>query len=239
MDTLDTKIQEMFIRVREYGGQFTAAFPAGSYGAGLFAQLGAVVEELRAHALDQSKGRSSVRESSASKSAGRDELSRRMDAISRTARVIAFTTPGLENKFRMPRGVGDQALLTLARAFAADAEPLKAEFIKRGLPADFVQDLVEAADAFDAAINQKVQHRGKQVAATAAIDEMIGRGLRIVRELNALVRNILAHDPAALAAWESASHVERPTRKGRARSNDSNDAPPAHGGPGADQPPNA
>jgi hypothetical protein len=228
MDTLDTKREEMFIRTREFGQQFVAAFPAGSYGAGLFAQLGEVVEGLRTHALNQSKGRSSVRESSASKSAGRDELTRRMDAISRTARVIAFTTPGLENKFRTPRGVGDQALLTLARTFADDAEPLKAEFSKRGLSADFIQDLNETADAFDAAINQKVQHRGKQVAATAAIDEMIGRGLRLVRELDALVRNILAHDPAALAAWESASHVERPTRKGKAKSSGPNENTPEH-----------
>lgn len=229
MDTLDTKREEMFIRSREFGQQFAAAFPAGSYGAELFGQLGVVVEELRAHALDQSKGRSSVRESSASKSAGRDELTRQMDAISRTARVIAFTTPGLENKFRMPRGVGDQALLTLAGAFAADAEPLKAEFIKRGLPADFIQNLKEAAEAFDAAINQKVQHRGKQVAATAAIDEMTGRGVRLVRELDALVRNTFANDASALAAWESASHVERPTRKSRPKSNGSNEGTPAHG----------
>lgn len=228
MDTLDTKRQEMFIRVREYGTQFAAAFPAGSYGAELFGQLGEVVEGLRLHALDQSKGRSSVRESTASKSSGRDELTLRMDAVSRTARVIAFTMPGLESKFRMPRGIGDQALLTLARAFAADAEPLKAEFIKRGLPTDFIQDLNDAADAFDAAINQKAQHRGKQVAATAAIDEMIGRGVRTVRELDALVRNTSADDASALAAWESASHVERPTRRGRAKSNGSAGSAPGN-----------
>jgi hypothetical protein len=227
MDTLDTKRYEMFMRAREYGSQYTVFFPAGSYGAELFAQLGQVVEELKAHALAQSKGRSSVRESSASKSAARDELMRRMEAVNHTARVLSYTTPGLEDKFRMPRGVGDQSLLTLARTFAADAEPLKAEFIKRGLSANFIQELKETADEFDEAINQKVQHRGKQVAATAAIDDMIERGVRTVRELDAVVRNTLSGDASALAAWESASHVERPARKGRNKSNGTPEPAPA------------
>ena len=33
--------------------------------------------------------------------------------------------------------------------------------------------------------------------------------MRTVRELDALVRNTFADDPSTLAAWESASHVER------------------------------
>lgn len=229
MNTLDTKRYEMFIRVREYGAQYAASFPAGSYGAELFTQLGEVVEDLRAHALEQSKGRSSVRESSASKAAARDELVRRMDAVSRTARVLDRATPGLEDKFRMPRGVGDQTLLTLARTFADDAEPLKAEFSKRGLGADFIRELRDAADDFDAAINQRVQHRGKQVAATAAIDDLIERGVRLVRELDALVRNTLTDDASALAAWVSASHVEKMTRRSRNKSNASSEAAPTQG----------
>jgi hypothetical protein len=213
MDTLDTKRQEMFVRVHEYGSQYAAAFPAGSYGAGIITKLGEVIEGLKSLALDQSKGRSSVRESSASKAAARDELVRRMEAVTRTARVMAFTVPGLEDKFRLARGVGDQPLLLLARTFADDAEPLKAEFTKRGLASDFVEELREAADNFDAAINRKSQGRGKHVAATAGIDDLVERGIHVVRELDALVRNTFAADPSALAAWESASHVERPARK--------------------------
>lgn len=229
MDTLDTKRLEMFIRVHENGAQFAAALPEGSYGAGLFAQLGEIIEGLRSHAYEQSKGRSSVRESVGSKAAARDELFTRMEAISHTARVMAFTTPGLEEKFRMPRSITDQALLTLARTFGNDAFPLKAEFIKRGLHADFIAELDEAAVAFDAAINRKAQGRGKHVAATAAIDELVERGLRTVREMGALVRNTYAEDPPTLAAWESASHVERPTRRGRNKSDGSPAPAPAQG----------
>ncbi len=229
MDTLDTKREEMFIRVQENRAQFAAAFPDGSFGAELFAQLVEVIEGLRSHAYEQSRGRSSVRESVGSKAAARDELLRRMEAISRTARVMAFTMPGLDDKFRLPRGVTDQALLTLARTFGNDAFPLKAEFIKRGLAADFIAELDEASNAFDTAINRKAQGRGKHVAATAAIDEMIERGLRVVREIGALVRNTYDADPSTLAAWESASHVERPIRKGRKKSGGSPKTDPAQG----------
>jgi hypothetical protein len=219
MDTLETKREEMFIRVQEHGSQFEATFPADSYGGELFAKLHTVIEGLKGHALKQSKGKSSVRESSASKAAARDELWRRLEAISRTARVIAFTSPSLENKFRVTRGIGDQALLILANTFAADAEPLKTEFTKRGMSADFIEDLKEVMSLFETAINHKVQGRGAHVAASAAIDEFIESGMRIVRELDALMRNTFVNNHSALAAWESASHVERPARKGKQKSN--------------------
>jgi hypothetical protein len=89
------------------------------------------------------------------------------------------------------------------------------EFLKRGFNSAFISDLRALSNDFDDAINRKAQHKGKQVAATAGIDDLIGRGLHIVRELDVLVRNAFSQDPSALAAWESASHVERPTRKGR------------------------
>src|SRR2546423_8827300 len=105
MDTLETKRIEMFRRVRELGSEHTAQFPAGSYGRELFARLDTVIRGLEEHALRQSTGKSSVREGTSSKSAVRDEVWRRLEDISRTARVIALTDPGLEQKFHLMRGV--------------------------------------------------------------------------------------------------------------------------------------
>jgi hypothetical protein len=143
-------------------------------------------------------------------------------------RVIAFTQPGVEEKFRFQRGLSDQALLQLARAFAADAEPLKDEFIKRGMPATFIEDLKEEAEAFEAAIGRKAQGRSAHVAASAEIDDLIEQGMRVVRELDALFRNTFADDPATLAKWESASHVERRApRQAKAKSPANSAAPPS------------
>ena len=226
MKTLDTKQIEMYISVHENQPHFALAFPEGSYGAELFEQLGQIIEDLRARAYDQSRGQSSLRESSASTAAARNELVRQLDAIYQTARVLAFTSPGLEDKFRSPRGVNDQALLTLARTYGNDAFPLKAEFIKRGLGADFIADLDAAAVAFDAALNERTQGRGRRIAATAEINRLIDRGMHVVREIRVVVYNTYAIDDPKLPLWESLSHVEKPSRRSRKKGNGNQPPPP-------------
>lgn len=52
-----------------------------------------------------------------------------MKAWSATAHAIAIDNPGLEHKFRVPRGENDEILIAAARAFATDAVPLTAQFI--------------------------------------------------------------------------------------------------------------
>jgi hypothetical protein len=204
---------EMFLRVREFGASRAAQFPATTLAGELFTRLNGVIDEMDTHTAAQASGRSSSMESTGSKAAARDELRRDLEAISRTARAMAISTPGLEDKFRAPRSISDQALLALARAFAADALPLKAEFTRRGMPDDFLEDLASDIEEFEQAINQKIQKREEHVAATAAIDSVIERGVDTVRELDAIMRNKFADDPASLAAWLSASHTQRAPRQ--------------------------
>jgi hypothetical protein len=204
---------EMFLRVREFGLSRAAQFPPNTLAGELFTRLTAVINEMDAHTAAQSSGRSATQQGSTSKAAAREELRRDLDAISRTARVMAISTPGLEDKFRAPRSVSDQVLLATARAFVADALPLTTEFTRRGLPDDFLADLNADIGEFEEAINQKIQKRESQVAATAAIDSTLERGNDTVRELDAIMRNSLANDPASLAAWLSASHTERSPRR--------------------------
>ena len=100
---------------------------------------------------------------------------------------------------------------------ASDALPLKAEFIKRGLPDDLIDDLEADIEILEQAITHEAQGKESHVAATAAIDQEIERGMNAVRELDAIVQNIFRNDPAALAEWASASHVERPPRRADAK----------------------
>ncbi|HEX8139327.1 MAG TPA: hypothetical protein VF544_17325 [Pyrinomonadaceae bacterium] len=204
---------EMFLRVREYGATRATEFSATTLAGELFAGLNEVIARIEAATAKQASERSAALESSDSKAAARDELRRDLEAISRTARAIAISQPGLEDKFRAPRSISDQALLALARAFAADALPLKAEFIRRGLPDDFLEDLASDIEEFEQAINRQIQTQEAQVAATASIDPLIERGVNIVRELDAIMRNKYANDAGALAAWLSASHTQRPARR--------------------------
>lgn len=213
MTDTERRRYEMFLRVREHMASRAAEFPPTILAGELFARLSAVIDELDTHTTAQTSGRSSVLQTSTSKAAARDELRRDLDAISRTARVMANSIPGLEDKFRAPRKVSDQTLLATARAFAADALPLKTEFTRRGLPDNFLEDLNADIAEFEQAINEKIRKRGAQVAATAAIDNALERGINIVRELDAIMRNRLRTEHATLAAWLSASHTERAPRR--------------------------
>jgi hypothetical protein len=205
----------MLGRCESFGDAEAPSFPAASLGGGLFADLRAINAELDAHAAKQSSGRNTAEQGTTTKGASRDNLRDDLEAMSRTARAIGEVTPGLEDKFRLPRGrANDQELLAAARAFLADALPMKATFIEYGMPTDFLEDLEDDIQAFVAAAD--IQETGKRdsAVATAAIDDVISRGMQIVRRLDAIVYNILRDQPAKLAGWNRARHVERaPKRK--------------------------
>src|SRR5215216_1378218 len=129
---------EMFMRVREFGLSHAAEFPPNSFAGQQFANLNTAIDALEAHTSAQTSGRGKVKESTSTKAAARDELLRDLEAISRTARAMAMKTPGLNDRFRIPHNQSDQAVLAAARAAAKDALPLKAEFIKRRMPAGFL-----------------------------------------------------------------------------------------------------
>lgn len=122
-------------------------------------------------------------------------------------------TPGLSEKFRLPKNAGAQGWLAAARSILEEAEAVQAQFIRLALPANFLEDLEARIVTLDNAINHKGQVTGESVAASAAIDAAIESGMKIVRELDVIVRNIFRDDPATLAEWTSARHIERSRKR--------------------------
>jgi hypothetical protein len=206
---------EMLVRVNEYGTSRAADFPAESAGGQLFASLRAEIDVIEEKAGEQSSGLNVKREGTATRAIARENLRRQLEAISRTASSLALTgtTPGLENRFRLPRGNNDQSLINTARAFAQDAAPLATGFIGFGLPPDFLANLNTAITEFEEAIKRQNTGRDTHVTATSAIDEALERGINTVRQLDAIVHNKYADDLPQLSAWQSASHVERSPRR--------------------------
>jgi len=204
MNTVVSRLLETFVRVRDFNAERTGSFPAGSLGAEQFAAVAEVVEALNGAITTQTSGKSSVQQATASRTGAREALRESMQAVSRMARAMALDTPGLENKFRLPRSGSDQALLYAARAFAADAEPLKAEFIRHELAASFIEDLRSEIADLERVMGGQNTGRDAHVSATVSIDQTVERGMAAVRRLDAIVRNKFRDDPATLAAWEHA-----------------------------------
>jgi hypothetical protein len=204
---------EMFLRVQEFGAAQDAKLATNAYARELFARLSQTIAQIETHSAVQSSNVRTLKESGATKEAARTKLRARLEAVGRTAKPLEATMPGVAGKFRVPARLKDQELLSLARAVSNDAAPLKAEFVKRGLPATFIEDLAGAVEELEQAVGQKIQNREARVSSTATVKGLVGEGASVVRELDPIMLNVFAADAAALAAWESASRVERTTRR--------------------------
>lgn len=209
MNDREVRKVEMLARVRDFGVTHAASFPATGLGAQKFAAIGALLAGIESHGTAQAAGGGAARTSSGAKQAARENVRGRMKAISATAGAMESAHPGISNSFRLPRLGSDQRLLNAARAFIEAATPLKSEFTGHELPATFLEDLNAALSELESAVNAQNLGTEKQVAATAAIKDSLARGLTLRRELDPIVRNKFGSDAATLAAWTSASHVER------------------------------
>ncbi|HEX8494244.1 MAG TPA: hypothetical protein VF658_15455 [Pyrinomonadaceae bacterium] len=227
MNDADTRFYEMFLSVHGFNTTQSERIPPRTLAHDLFANLTRIISELDRHTATQVSGKRAAQESTTSKAAARAELYYDLDAIRRTARAASYTIPGLEDKFRFSTRMKDQDLLATARAFLADAEPYKDEFIRRGLPANFLDDLRADIAAFEQAITRKLRGRETHVTSSAAIDDLIDEGVRTVRELDPIMRNMFAAEPAILAAWLSAIHVERPPRRSKNKKTPTPPPPPS------------
>jgi hypothetical protein len=212
MDDKERSCNEMFHRVEAFGAARTAKFPAGSLGHELFAVVNAASTDLDKHSAAQASGSGDARRGTSRKDGARTELREDLDQISRTARAMAFQVDGLDEKFRLPRYLNDQKLIATARAFAADAVAFKDTFIRYGMPADFLEDVAADITEFEAASQSQNAGMETKVTATAAVDTTREQGMNAVRQLDAVVRNQYRDDPATLAAWERARHIERASR---------------------------
>ena len=174
-------------------------------------ELDDVVRQLLAESVDQAKGLrfASVHVKSAASLRSTLYLDH-MKPLAQVAREI-FDVSGLDRAFRLTRPPSsDQALLAAAGAMVVAAEQQKEMFLKRGLPADFIEQLASAADAVAGVRSARVEARRQHIAATAAVKALLRQGRKAVRLLNAILAPKLAKDPVLAAAWNSARRV-RPT----------------------------
>jgi hypothetical protein len=216
MEDINIRHLDMGRRVRDFAGTNAAAFPAGTRASELIAVVSAAVAALEAVGAKQDAARVAGKQATDQKDAARAALLDRMRPINRTARGMEKLFPGIGAQFAMPRGGGDQPVLNRAQAFVAQATPIAVEFTKRGLPANFVSGLAAAINPMMSAIEAQNEALGEETAATAAVTAAQAQLKDAVRELSPIVSNVFHDDPARLAAWQSASRVERAPKKKKA-----------------------
>src|SRR6185436_16340483 len=130
--------QQMLTRVFDFGTKHAEIFPKDSIAGEVLAGIGQAVTALSGHSSEQISGNGSVRTTSTSRAAARKALEVQLARIDQTARVLKI------DRFYVPQNRADSALINTGRAFARDAEPLKQDVVKQGIPAGFIEDLKAA-----------------------------------------------------------------------------------------------
>lgn len=226
MNKAQTRILGMLFSVRQYGLSRTNAFPANSRGRELYTAVNTSIKNMEKYAATQAQHARALKEKTAQRKVAFDAVRKAMGAISRTARSMSSSAPGIEERFRLPSNKDAHTWLATARAFADEGELLAEQFVGRGMAPDFADDLKARILAFEQSADGQAQKSAEQVAATASLAEAAAQGLEAVRELSVIVRNVYADNDAELAAWESASHVERAPRRAEEEEEEEETPPP-------------
>jgi HPt (histidine-containing phosphotransfer) domain-containing protein len=212
MNDTSQRALSMGRRVKEFTAANPTSFTSGSRASLLITQVNAAVQELEQQGSKQDTAVASGREATERKKGALANMLSRMRPLSGTARGMEKLSRGIGDRFRMPRG-SEQSAINRAQAFMAEGETMAAEFTSRGLPATFLSELSASITEVESAREAQDQARREESAATAALSLAEQQLLDTVRELSPVVRNIFRNDPARLASWESASHVERAPRR--------------------------
>ena len=230
MDDRNIRRFERATRVQTFGRDHAADFAAGSKAAGFFLGLDPIVLELTQARVGQLR-------SVVGKPVLIDALSLDFKDIARTSRAIKLDEPGFDDSvYRHPATSSEipvtthaDSLLTLLEddtrpaanggdtpAQLAAKAALRAKFIAYEIPADFVEDLRTDRDALDDCNSDKHSDNLEGVESTSSIDTLLLNAHAIVTRLDAAIQNKYSRDPDKLAAWKSASRVERAAKKAAA-----------------------
>ena len=227
MNNEAVRAQATLARVHDFATAEAAFFPPTSVGGQLFGEIGSALVQLGTHASAQVGGGNTAREGTEQKALAQEDLLDLMMMIRRTARSLDHEHPGLHAKFRIPPDLSATELLGVAEHFATEATPFKANFIAYGLPETFLEDLNEQISELRDALADQTAGTRTRVTATAGIRATIDGAFINLRRVDPIVRNVFRDDPAKLAAWASARHLERAPRRKR---------PPSGSGPGGTPP---
>lgn len=190
-------------------------FASGSKALSLRDELKSIASEFSAASQEPKSARAGSRSYTSAKLTALNALREDLVAISRSAEVIAVGNTKFKNTFILPDRRRKNELANAARQFIQDAQAVKAEFLALEMDDNFLGQLQERLDAFEA--TQKggqSASKGEKVVASDAVSTLVGRGSLALDVLDVVMRNKYRGNAEALKGWEEASSLEfTPRRK--------------------------
>jgi hypothetical protein len=223
MNDRDKRRYDMFKRVQTFGGDNAADFAVGTIAHTNFTTIDQVIT-----GLDTAKA-GQVTNANTSMETLLNAVKLDIQNITRTAAAIDQTEPGFADKFSPPKAYNPAALLTTTDAFLlqlvsqpADSISVKAaktaliaKFVAHEMDANFVTNLQNDRKAVTDAQAAMESGSEDRVGNTAVIGPLIHQGMAAVNTLDAIIHNKYSAQMEKMAAWTSASHVERDPHKAK------------------------
>jgi len=197
-------------RVKLFGDKPELA-PLGTKEAALFTSLTPIVAAGITFGANQESGNRGYREGAFERGSVATELHTSLRDIAEIAKALREegVDVGAAEAFRMPDRYPYASLAAAALGFVNTVESRKAAFIERGLATTFVEDMEALIADLTSANNVRQGGLSKQVGGTAGLEAIADQGMKVVRQLRAIMRVKLRSQPGLLAEWQAASRVHR------------------------------
>lgn len=207
---------EKFKREDVFMADSAADFPDKSKGDKLKIKAAALTAQIEAAAAEQTSEGDSLAQAFEQLENSREDLTEDLEILNYSARLIADDVDGIEEKFRRPYRLSDENLLAKARAALADVPEYQEALTEDGeLPEDFLTDLADDLAAFETAREAASSALETRGSARSTLDDLTRQRMNVSRAITAFVKLKYRNNPGKRAAWEIASHLERPPRRNR------------------------
>ncbi len=195
-----------------------ADFPQNSPADKFTKLINAEYDKIMAFDARQTSGRDNRRQAQEIYENCRDDLVDLLEMFVLAADIVDDDREGTAAKFKMPRPRTDQSLIAKAASFGSDSADIEAELVAAGLDADGRARLLTIRDAF---VKASADHDAAEVSsgeATGGMSDSFRKIMEYMRRRDKSVRMKYRKNPAKIAAWEIASHLDR-APKGEGKGN--------------------
>lgn len=180
-------------------------------------RLDTVITNLSTHGVEQDANRRSAKGETEKQRQIRLTLrTEQMRPIAEIARRDLRTVPEFKALQLPPRSAKGAAFVASATAMANAASSYEDALLKRGLPADFLEQFQALLTQFEQSVSTRDSNRSRRIGATKALTFEEQEGRSVLKVLDALVRRALGDNTALLGTWEGASTVHYRGRKAAA-----------------------
>ena len=190
-----------------------ADFPVGSKVAELTTQIAAEKARFIAFDAQQMSGFAGKRGAQDIYNDQRDDLVDLLEEYELAAAALDGERPGTAERFRMPRPRTDDNYIAAATSFFNDSADIADELEEAGLRTGGRAMLVTFRDAFRQTAAERDSSEEEHAEATGGMNDAMQKMMNYSRSRDKFVRLKYRNNPAKLAAWTVASHLERAPKR--------------------------